>query len=203
MKQRSPLRTILSVQIRCGGDMCSPDATNGVIDVRHLAAEVVQRLHRVAGDLVLAPTGPGASIARCVTESPIAHDSSMIAISSGDLMSLTRCINASPSVGCDVGQMGPHRLDERVVGLVHADPTVAHADLGEQRGEDRLHEPVHELACSMIGIACAAVSHDMPVDALSISPPEHSRIGSLPVVIRTPFSDVIFPAMSWARRDVR
>ena len=31
MKTRSPLRTILSLEMRFGGDMCSPEATKGVV----------------------------------------------------------------------------------------------------------------------------------------------------------------------------
>jgi hypothetical protein len=58
-------------------------------------------------------------------------------------------------------------------------------------------------ACSMIGIGWAPASHDIPIEALSISPPEHSRIGPASAVSSTPFSEVIFPAISCARSEVR
>jgi hypothetical protein len=55
----------------------------------------------------------------------------------------------------------------------------------------------------MIGIGWAAASHDIPIEALSISPPEQSRTGSASRAMRTPFREDIFPAINCARSDVR
>src|SRR5438445_2171615 len=49
--------------------------------------------------------------------------------------------------------------------------------------------------CSMIGIGCAATSHDIPKVALSSSPPEHRRTGPPSRVISTQFSDDVFTAI--------
>ena len=56
---------------------------------------------------------------------------------------------------------------------------------------------------SMIGMACTSASHGILASARSRSPPEQRRIGAASRGNSTPLSELLFPAMSWARRPVR
>ena len=114
--------------------------------MRHLTAEVVERLHRVAGHLVLADArtrgvdralGHGVANRTCLLD----DRDLVLALDQSDLLHQLVAVGR-----LQVGEVRSHRLDERVIHLVDAEAAAGHAELVEQRRERRLHEPVHELA---------------------------------------------------------
>ncbi len=203
MKQRSWFLMILSVASRCGGDMCSPDATNGVMTWAIsppswnrvcIASAATSNSRRPA--LV-------SSRARWVTESPIAQASSITATSRSVLIHRALCITVSPSTNSRSGKWAAiDRMNEMLAWSTASLPEVSPLD-SSSGVRMSLTKPSTSSRCSMIGTAWDSPIQLIPNRALSISPPEPSRIGSESGVRSEPLSDVVLPAMSWARRAVR
>ena len=141
-------------------------------DVGHLASEIEQRLHGVAGDLEFTAAGPSlveCSLGYCVANSARFLDDGDLDVRFDEPGSLHELVAIDQ---LEMGEMAAYCVDERDVGRVHPQLAAVQPSVTEDWSEDVLHEAVDQFG----------LLHDG--DGVGLADPRHAQSGFVDLTAR-------------------